>query len=156
MARVTTESCLRHGNIENRFELVLLASFRARCIESGSALGLADSGESDLPLSKEPRKDSILPVDYASGEKSVVLALREIERGVVNIDLVRGLLSKKSSPAELAPEKDVNETASEVSEEFSGDLSEQMSAEALSEDEAFYVSDEFEESGSEDEDLELD
>jgi DNA-directed RNA polymerase omega subunit len=154
VARVTTESCLRYGNIENRFELVLLASFRARCIESGSALGLAEIGEDDVPLNN---KDAVLPVDYASGEKSVVLALREIERGIVNIDLVRELLTKKRSPVEFALEKDSSDAVTEASDEFSGELSDQISDdESLSEDEALCVSDDFEDNSAEDEDLEFD
>jgi len=64
MARVTIEDCL--DNVTNRFELVLLASQRARQLESGA--------ESFLPASKD---------------KCTVTALREIAEGHVtkeNVD----------------------------------------------------------------------
>lgn len=59
MARVTVEDCLQ--NVENRFELVLLASKRAR--------QLATQG-------REPK------VDWAN-DKPTVVALREIAEGKV-------------------------------------------------------------------------
>ncbi|BCG64465.1 MAG: DNA-directed RNA polymerase subunit omega [Methyloprofundus sp.] len=64
MARVTVDDCLE--NVENRFELVLLASKRARQLEKGA--------EEFLPRGKD---------------KVTVLALREIAEGFVtpeNID----------------------------------------------------------------------
>jgi DNA-directed RNA polymerase subunit omega len=67
MARVTIEDCL--DNVENRFELVLLASKRARQLESGVE-----------PLIPNPKKD-----------KPTVVSLREIAEGLVtkeNLDLL--------------------------------------------------------------------
>jgi len=64
MARVTVEDCL--DNVENRFELVLLASKRARQLEKGA--------EEFVPRGKD---------------KVTVIALREIAEGHVtneNID----------------------------------------------------------------------
>ncbi|NOR79615.1 MAG: DNA-directed RNA polymerase subunit omega [Methyloprofundus sp.] len=64
MARVTIDDCLE--NVENRFELVLLASKRARQLEKGA----------DEFVSRDNDKDT-------------VLALREIAEGYVtpeNID----------------------------------------------------------------------
>ena len=64
MARVTVEDCL--DNVENRFELVILASQRARQLEKG-AEELVTRGK----------------------DKSTVVALREIAEGLVtkeNID----------------------------------------------------------------------
>jgi len=66
MARVTIEDCL--DNVENRFELVLLASQRARQLEKGA----------DEFVTRGKDKDS-------------VVALREIAEGHVtkeNIDLL--------------------------------------------------------------------
>ncbi len=60
MARVTVEDCLNH--VENRFELVLLASKRARQLATGG---------------KEPR------VELAN-DKLTVVALREIAEGLVS------------------------------------------------------------------------
>jgi DNA-directed RNA polymerase subunit omega len=59
MARITVEDCLEH--VENRFDLVLLATKRARQISEGV----------------EP----LLPVE---NDKPTVVALREIAGGLIN------------------------------------------------------------------------
>ena len=59
MARVTVEDCL--GNVANRFELVLVASKRARQIANGSQ-----------------------PFVPWENDKPTVVALREIAEGYVN------------------------------------------------------------------------
>ena len=59
MARVTVEDCLE--NVENRFELVMVSSYRARQIATGG---------------KEP----MVPIE---NDKPTVLALREIAEGLV-------------------------------------------------------------------------
>ena len=59
MARLTVEDCL--DNVENRFELVLVASQRAR----------------QLAMGAEP----LVPVD---NDKPTVLALREIAENLIN------------------------------------------------------------------------
>jgi DNA-directed RNA polymerase subunit omega len=64
MARVTVEDCLE--NMENRFELVLVAARRARQLQTGG---------------KEPR------VAWENDKPSVV-ALREIAEGLVSRDSV--------------------------------------------------------------------
>jgi len=64
MARLTIEDCLNH--VDNRFELVLLASKRARQIISGA--------------------DPLVPIE---NDKPTVIALREIAEGKIttqNID----------------------------------------------------------------------
>ncbi len=60
MARITVEECL--DQVDNRFELVMLAARRARQIATGGRDPLVDE-ESDKPT---------------------VIALREIEEGLVN------------------------------------------------------------------------
>lgn len=60
MARITVEDCLE--NIENRFELVLSASERARQLEMGAS-------EATLPW---------------ENDKPTVVALREIAQGTIN------------------------------------------------------------------------
>ena len=64
MARVTVEDCLEH--VENRFELVMVSSKRARQI--------ATEG-------KEP----LVPLE---NDKPTVLALREIAEGLVTADIL--------------------------------------------------------------------
>ena len=63
MARVTVEDCL--DNVDNRFQLVLVASKRARQISNG----------------KEPM------VEWEN-DKSTVVALREIAEGMVTRDIL--------------------------------------------------------------------
>ena len=60
MARVTVDDCL--GAVDNRFELVLVASRRARQLASGN-------------------KEALLPWD---NDKPTVMALREIAAGLVD------------------------------------------------------------------------
>lgn len=60
MARITVEDCLQH--VDNRFELVLLGSRRARQI---AVMG----------------KTPLVPVD---NDKPTVIALREIEEGLID------------------------------------------------------------------------
>lgn len=64
MARVTVEDCL--DNVENRFELVMVASKRARQIATGG-------------------KD---PMVQEESDKPTVIALREIAEGFVNADIL--------------------------------------------------------------------
>jgi DNA-directed RNA polymerase subunit omega len=61
MARITVEDCLDH--VENRFELVVVGSKRARQIAVGG---------------KEP----LVP---AENDKPTVIALREIEAGLIDV-----------------------------------------------------------------------
>jgi len=63
MARVTVEDCLE--NVDNRFELVLVASKRARQLANGRE-----------PLVEE------------ENDKPTVIALREIAEGLVNADIL--------------------------------------------------------------------
>lgn len=64
MARVTVEDCLE--NVANRFELVMVASKRARQLATGGKDPLVDE-ESDKPT---------------------VVALREIAEGLVTADIL--------------------------------------------------------------------
>jgi len=59
MARITVEDCLEH--VKNRFDLVLLASRRARQISQGA--------------------DPLVP---AENDKPTVIALREIAENLIN------------------------------------------------------------------------
>ena len=64
MARVTVEDCLE--NVENRFELVMVSSKRARQLANGG---------------KEP----MVPLE---NDKPTVLALREIAEGFINASIL--------------------------------------------------------------------
>ncbi len=65
MARVTVEDCLE--NVDNRFELVMVSSKRARQIAT---------------LGKEP----LVPIE---NDKPTVLALREIAEGFIDASILR-------------------------------------------------------------------
>ena len=64
MARVTVEDCLEH--VDNRFELVMLASRRARQLATGG-------------------KD---PLVEEESDKATVIALREIDEGMITSELM--------------------------------------------------------------------
>jgi DNA-directed RNA polymerase subunit omega len=78
MARVTVEDCLPH--VDNRFDLVLLASRRARQIMMGSR-PLVEGGDEDKPT---------------------VMALREIAAGVMSREILDSLERKAQAAAEAA------------------------------------------------------
>jgi len=77
MARVTVEDCIQH--VENRFELVLVASQRAKSIASGA------------PLTIE-----------RNGEKDPVIALREIGKQTIQVPQLReALIASHQTRADL-------------------------------------------------------
>ena len=94
MARVTVEDCL--DKVENRFELVLVAAKRAHQLNSGGYRTTLDAGK----------------------DKPTVLALREIEAGLIDASI---LTEEYQMEEELnAQEKFLEEAKmSEVAEELS-------------------------------------
>lgn len=79
MARITVDDCLE--NIPNRFELTLVAAYRARQLANGSELLVQRGSNKDKPT---------------------VLALREIAAGKIGTDILnRG--NKSAAAAEVAP-----------------------------------------------------
>lgn len=64
MARVTVEDCLEH--VDNRFELVMLASRRARSLRRYST-------------------EALVPEE---NDKSTVIALREIAQGLISHEIL--------------------------------------------------------------------
>lgn len=77
MARVTVEDCLDH--VVNRFELVLLASKRARQLVSG----------------KEPTLEW-------ENDKATVLALREISKGNITVKILDDMAAEEKRAREAA------------------------------------------------------
>ena len=73
MARITVEDCLNH--VDNRFELVLVGSKRARQLAVGG---------------KDPLIDE-------ENDKPTVIALREIEEGLIDASI----LLQKDEPEEF-------------------------------------------------------
>ena len=77
MARVTVEDCLE--NVESRFELVLLASKRARQLVSG--------------------KEAL--VDWEN-DKATVVALREIGEGKITTEILENMATAEKRAREVA------------------------------------------------------
>ncbi len=77
MARITVEDCLK--NVDNRFELVMVSSKRARQIALGE-------------------KEALVPIE---NDKPTVVALREIEQGLITADI---LIEKKPNDFSLGSE----------------------------------------------------
>jgi len=94
MARVTVEDCL--DKVENRFELVLVAAKRAHQLNSGGYRTTLDAGKA----------------------KPTVLALREIEAGLIDASI---LTEEYAMEQELNAQEKLSEEAkmSEVTEELS-------------------------------------
>jgi len=84
MARVTVEDCL--GQVDNRFELILVASKPARQLANG--------------------KESTLSWD---NDKPTVLALREIAAGNVNADILREVTAREHAEESLVSEEELQE-----------------------------------------------
>ena len=94
MARVTVEDCL--DKVENRFELVLVAAKRAHQLGSGGYRTTLDAGK----------------------DKPTVLALREIEAGLIDASI---LTEEYAMEEELNAQDKLSEEVkmSEVTEELS-------------------------------------
>lgn len=89
MARVTVEDCLE--NVENRFELVLVAAKRARNISLGS--------------------EAMVPIE---NDKPTVVALREIAMGLVT----KAVLDAEPAPPRLPMEGVPASDESRISNDF--------------------------------------
>ena len=76
MARVTVEDCL--PNVDNRFDLVLVASRRARQLALGA-----------------------LPLVEAQNDKPTVIALREIAEGLMNQEILDEMEAKERAAEEF-------------------------------------------------------
>ena len=97
MARVTVEDCI--DKVENRFELVLLASHRARLISSGA------------PLTIDRDRD-----------KNPVVALREIAEVKLDQAVLKDkLISSMQKHADIDKPEEVNEMA-ELEQELAAAL----------------------------------
>jgi DNA-directed RNA polymerase subunit omega len=78
MARITVEDCLEH--LDNRFDLVMVASRRARQLQTGG-------------------KDPLVPED---NDKPTVLALREIAAGFVGMNILDEIDVQQETAEELS------------------------------------------------------
>ncbi|MDH5784113.1 MAG: DNA-directed RNA polymerase subunit omega [Chromatiales bacterium] len=85
MARVTVEDCL--DNVDNRFQLVLVATKRARQLANGNE-----------------------PMLEWENDKPTVMALREIADGLVTRDILTARAAVPESTTEIADEEIREET----------------------------------------------
>ena len=94
MARVTVEDCLE--NVENRFELVMVASKRARQMATGG-------------------KD---PLVQEESDKPTVIALREIAEGLITNEILsrESEMEAEEELAEVMEGIDVEEPATTATE----------------------------------------
>ena len=95
MARVTVEDCL--DKVENRFELVLVAAKRAHQLSSGGYRTTLDAGK----------------------DKPTVLALREIEAGLIDASILTeeyAMEEELNAHAKLSEEVKMREVDEELSE----------------------------------------
>ena len=95
MARVTVEDCL--DKVENRFELVLVAAKRAHQLNSGGYRTTLDAGK----------------------DKPTVLALREIEAGIIDASILTeeyALEVELNAQDKLAEQAKISQVAEELSE----------------------------------------
>ena len=91
MARVTVEDCLEQ--IDNRFDMTLIAAERARQISLGGA-----------PL---------VPED---NDKPTVIALREIAAGLINREILDDITAKAKDAANAMPEEDISSDEDETND----------------------------------------
>ena len=94
MARVTVEDCL--DKVENRFELVLVAAKRAHQLNSGGYRTTLDAGK----------------------DKPTVLALREIEAGLIDASILTeeyAMEEELNAQDKLLEEAKISEVAEELS-----------------------------------------
>ncbi|NQV70154.1 MAG: DNA-directed RNA polymerase subunit omega [Pseudohongiella sp.] len=108
MARITVEDCLE--NVDNRFELVMVSSKRARQLQTGG-------------------KDPLVSVD---NDKPTVLALREIAEGFINASILTARSNVELE--EIEPEV-VAKADAEATAEVTAEATEEGTTEAV-EDEA--------------------
>jgi DNA-directed RNA polymerase omega subunit len=140
MARITTEDCLKNKGIKSHFELVLFAAFRARSIESGEApkLDLYKNRSSAENVGAAPGFKHHSNVTAEShiflDEKSAVLALREIAKGVLDLDSIKKQIVNevlKGSFIENSKFLSENESQDSLIDEFSQT--------DITADDAFYI-----------------
>ncbi|MBE0440067.1 MAG: DNA-directed RNA polymerase subunit omega [Gammaproteobacteria bacterium] len=84
MARTTVEDCL--DNVENRFQLVLIAAKRARQIQMGA--------------------DPLVPAD---NDKPSVIALREIAEGLIDASILDVSSAREHAEQSIVKEEELQQ-----------------------------------------------
>ena len=75
MARVTVEDCI--DKVDNRFELVLLASHRARLISQGAAITIdRDNDKNPVVALREIAEDTVVPDEL---RETIITTLQRVD-----------------------------------------------------------------------------
>ena len=130
MARVTVEDCIL--NVPNRFELVLLASRRAREIAAGASLTVA-----------------------RDNDKNPVVALREISEQTISLDALKESIVKGMQRNVFIDdtESDLDEELQDIMQAEQGWQTQSKVGEGMSISEDEEMDEEDESSGEEDEEI---
>ena len=111
MARVTVEDCI--DKVDNRFELVLLASHRARLLSSGSPLTIArDRDKNPVVALREIAEETVTPGDLK--EQLIHSLQKYVEVDEPEAEAVP-LLSSSPAAAAVAPQASGSSDDGEVS-----------------------------------------
>ena len=133
MARVTVEDCI--DKVDNRFELVLLASHRARQISQGAQITVdRDNDKNPVVALREIASGASITIDR-DNDKNPVVALREIadetvSPGDLKEDLIHSL-QKYVEVDEPEPEAPLLGTSGSVDADDTDVALEHMSEEEL-------------------------
>ncbi|MFT5573733.1 MAG: DNA-directed RNA polymerase subunit omega [Cryomorphaceae bacterium] len=126
MARVTVEDCL--DNVDNRFQLVLVATKRARQISLGAQAFVDEEGDKPTVVALREIAEGLVTRDILNDpieEEILEFLTEEEEEGApAELDALTAALQ-----AELAGTADVVETSVETSAETSVEVSEPESEE---------------------------
>ena len=97
MARVTVEDCI--DKVENRFDLVLLASHRARTISSGSQITVERDNDKNPVVALREIAEETLTADQLR-EAAIESFQRQIEVDEPEEDVMTLLTGNSDAPAE--------------------------------------------------------
>jgi len=117
MARVTVEDCI--DKVENRFDLVLIASHRARMISSGAPMTIDRDNDKNPVVALREIADETIVLDQL--QNSLIKGMQkhvEIDEPEEDTEIEIGA---QQWPADLAPPSEVEEEGA-VDEELSEDM----------------------------------
>jgi DNA-directed RNA polymerase subunit omega len=110
MARVTVEDCI--DKVENRFDLVLLASHRARLVSSGAQIAVErDNDKNPVVALREIAEKAISPEDLREELVHSLQKYVEVDDRMSEEELLKGL--EGLTPPESQPEPDAGEEEEE-------------------------------------------
>src|SRR5574340_1157508 len=104
MARVTVEDCI--DKVENRFDLVLLASHRARMISSGSQITIErDNDKNPVVALREIAETTVSPGDLKEDLIHTLQKYVEVDEPEPEVPLIGARGSVDADDTEVAPER---------------------------------------------------